>query len=301
MLQQTQVATVIPYFVRWIARFPTVSSLAEATEQDVLAMWQGLGYYRRCRMLLEGSKFVAANGMPSTAAAWRDVPGVGRYTAGAIASIASGEVTPLIDGNVERVFARLTGCDFSGSKLAKAAWDWAESLVDPNRPGDHNQALMELGATVCKPLNPSCPSCPLKTQCFAYQNSAQDQLPVKTERRKTVVLNQCVAVHYADGKFGLRQIPEGEWWQGMWEFPRSEANDPKPNGLKLGVVRHVVTHHKISLEVFLVSDTNNGLIWYREGELETLPLPAPQRRSLEMAQKHLRACEQATKTSEASV
>ena len=300
MLQQTQVATVIPYFLRWIERFPTVHTLAAASEQDVLALWQGLGYYRRCRMLLKGAQFILSEGMPRTAQEWQTVPGVGRYTAGAIASIANGEVTPLVDGNVERVFARLTGSDLCGQKLTSSAWQWAERTIDRTRPGDHNQALMELGATICKPQIPACASCPLKAQCIAFATSSQGSLPVKTKPRQTVALRQCVTVHYSQGRFGLRQIPDGEWWQGMWEFPRSDGDKARPTGRNLGTIRHAVTHHKITLDVFLVKDGNPTLTWYSQDELANLPLPSPQRRVLKIALAHLRAFEQAAKTSAAT-
>jgi A/G-specific adenine glycosylase len=291
MLQQTQVSTVLPYYARWMERFPTAGALAEADEQEVLSYWQGLGYYRRGRNLLKGAQFVRERGVPRTANEWLSVPGVGRYTSGAIASIAHGEPTPVVDGNVERVFARLTGNCASGPDLHKAAWLWAEKLVPKSRPGDWNQALMELGATVCTPRKPLCPACPVKTYCSAYREDKQEELPTPKVATKPIHLSYIVWIPYNAGSFGLRQIPEGQWWHGMWEFPRAVESadlqkllpDVKPQ--RLTVLKHQVTHHKIVLEAFVadVAVRNAKLNWHTAVELEALPMPAPQRRLLRLA------------------
>lgn len=294
MLQQTQVATVIPFFERWMARFPTVAALAAADEQDVLAMWQGLGYYRRCRFLLLGARYVVANGMPVSAAAWRLVPGVGPYTAGAISSIAFGEPAPLVDGNVERVFARLTGCDLSEGALTAAAWKWAEREVHGERPGDWNQALMELGATVCKPVEPLCASCPVSDLCVAFRDGLQASLPVAARKAKTVELTHITWAPCFEGRFGIHQIPENEWWHGMWEFPRVSSLDrvselqalfPDAWVESLGSIRHTVTNHKIRLvaSVVRVDSCVEGLRWVTVEELAGVAMPAPQRRVLKLA------------------
>ncbi len=287
MLQQTQVQTVIPFYVRWMERFPTVDSLAAADEQEALSLWQGLGYYRRCRLLLNGARFVALSGMPTTAADWRKVPGVGRYTAAAIASIAFDEPAPLADGNVERVFARVTGCDACGPKLTSEAWGWAAKVLNAARPGNHNEALMELGATVCKPSKPLCERCPLSETCFAYLTSCQGSLPSPKPRRGVVSLERHVRIPYCALKFGVRQIPEGEWWQGMWEFPREPVVDSRD--LHLGTIKHVVTHHKIRLDICLaeVGTQDPALRWLTSQELDDLPMPAAERRALRLAQRHL--------------
>ena len=172
MLQQTRVAVVIERYRSFIVRFPTVISLALAPEQDVLAEWSGLGYYRRARMLHKAAQFLAANNegnLPTTSAELRTLPGVGAYTAAAIASIAHQEVVAVVDGNVERVVCRLEGWEHDrpggASALARKIDSHAQALVDPVRPGDFNQAVMELGATVCTPRNPQCVVCPLVADC----------------------------------------------------------------------------------------------------------------------------------------
>ena len=293
MAQQTQVATVIPYWERWLARFPTVEALAAADEHDALAQWQGLGYYRRARLFLAGARWVAANGMPRTAAGWRAVPGVGPYTAGAIASIAFDDPAPLVDGNVERVYARLADDASEGSALHRAAWRWAEGEVHGARPGDWNQALMELGATVCTPKGPACERCPLRKGCLAFARSTQALRPAPAKRRATVDLRFAVWVPESEGRFGMRQIPEGEWWEGMWEFPRAPLDEEGSLEAlvgagwrqEAGVVRHGVTHHRIENRVSLVrcEARSPRLEWFREEELAALPIPTPQRRALAKA------------------
>ncbi|HWA82948.1 MAG TPA: A/G-specific adenine glycosylase [Fimbriimonadaceae bacterium] len=284
MLQQTQVATVIPYFERWMRRFPTIKALAEASEPDVLSIWQGLGYYRRCRLLLEGAKWAVEHGLPQTAAAWIKAPGVGRYTAAAIASISQGEPVAVVDGNVERVFARIDGCELSGSALTRAAWKWAELQIPTDRPGDWNQTMMELGATVCKPREPACNACPLAAGCFARREDAQGRLPVASVKPKAVHVKHTARVNFFAGQFGLEQIPRGEWWEGMWRFPAAGNAE----GVPIGVVRHSVTHHRIALSVSIAADAKTpGLRWYSLEELKHLPMPAPQRRALKLAVESL--------------
>lgn len=291
MLQQTQVATVVPYWLRWMEGFPTVEALAAASEQDVLSLWQGLGYYRRGRMMLAGARWMAENGVPTTAQDWLKVPGVGRYTSGAVASIALGESVPIVDGNIERVYARLCGDAASGAALATAAWTWASRELFTPRPGDWNQALMELGATICRPVNPECPICPLKENCVARLTFRVDELPTRLPKRSAISLRFFLALPVYEGRFGLRQIPEGQWWHGMWEFPREQDQATLEAILEgaplepLGVIRHSVTHHRITLEVSLASATRqlNNLHWYSVEELQSLPMPAAQRRALKLA------------------
>ena len=295
MAQQTQVGTVIPYWERWLARFPTVEALAAADEADVLAQWQGLGYYRRARLFLAGARWVARHGMPRTASGWKEVPGVGPYTAGAIASIAFGDPAPLVDGNVERVYARLADDASSDAPLHRAAWRWATEGVHGERPGDWNQALMELGATVCVPRAPLCERCPLTAHCLAHQRGTQASRPAPAKRRETVDLRFAVWVPVCEGRYGMRQIPSGEWWEGMWEFPRApldeEASLAKLVGegwrQEAGTVRHAVTHHRIENRVSLVrcEERSPALEWFAEDELAAIPIPTPQRRALALVKK----------------
>lgn len=291
MLQQTGVTTVIPYFERWMDRFPTVEALARADEQAVLALWQGLGYYRRCRNLLAGARFVAEHGWPSSAADWLAVPGVGRYTAGAIASIALGEPSPLVDGNVERVYSRVTLDRSTGDVLKRQAWHWAEAQMRASAPGEWNQALMELGATVCTPKRPICTECPIVSACLAVAAGVQADLPTSFEKRQTVAVAYDVAVVIHQGRFGLRQIPPGEWWEGMWEFPRFDRGRTDLIGIQLPPLKHVVTHHRITLYPVIVSEPPSGidLQFFQASELADVPLPAPQRRILRQVRTALAA------------
>lgn len=295
MAQQTQVGTVIPYWERWLARFPTVETLAASEDHDVLAMWQGLGYYRRARLFLAGARWVAEHGMPRTATGWREVPGVGPYTAGAIASIAFNDPAPLVDGNVERVYARLVDDPAADAALHRNAWRWAAEQVHGARPGDWNQALMELGATICVPRAPLCESCPLKAWCSAYARGTQGVRPAPAKRKATKDLKYAVWVPEFEGSYGMRQIPPGEWWEGMWEFPRAPLDEEAAlealvgEGWRqeAGVVRHGVTNHRIENRVSLVrcEARSPELEWFEEGELAGLPIPTPQRKALALTKK----------------
>jgi A/G-specific adenine glycosylase len=289
MLQQTTVAAVVPFFHRWMERFPTVEDLASAEVEEVLAAWQGLGYYRRARMLHQGARWVVSLGWPRSAAEWREVPGVGAYTAGAISSIAQGLSEAVVDGNVERVFARVTGCALSGPALNRAAWDWARRGVPNERPGDYNQALMELGATVCTPRSPDCGGCPCSSACFALQLGKVESLPTPVPKPEVIQLSHVCAIPRSGGLWGVRQIPAGRWWEGMWEFPREESLQalevllPGGTWTPLGSFRHTVTRHRIRLEVLLwEGETLDGLRWVEPAELAILPLPAPMRRAEKM-------------------
>ena len=193
MLQQTQIATVIAYYERWMARFPTVADLAEASLDNVLKLWEGLGYYSRARNLHSAAQMVVSdyNGrIPTTAAELMKLKGIGRYTAGAIASIAFDEPAPVLDGNVIRVFSRLTDLsdDVTKTKTKNHLWDLATKLVPQDRPGDYNQAVMELGQSICVPQNPKCLLCPLTSLCLARQRGTQLERPVKPPRKKNTSL-----------------------------------------------------------------------------------------------------------------
>jgi A/G-specific adenine glycosylase len=214
MLQQTRVAAVIEHYHEFLRRFPTIAKLAVAREASVLAAWSGLGYYRRARMLHAAAKVVVrklGGKFPATAESWRELPGVGRYTAAAIASIAFGEAVAVVDGNVERVLQRN-----AGRRLAAAeAWRAAEDLLDRERPGDFNQAMMELGATVCTPRAPACLTCPVVELCATRGELSGTAKAAPQKKRE---------IHYAldfrDGKVFLVQRPrDASLMAGMWELP----------------------------------------------------------------------------------
>ena len=186
MLQQTQVTTVLPYFARWLKTFPDFAALAAASEASVLRNWEGLGYYSRARNLHRLAKAVVARGMPATADGWRELPGVGPYTAAAIASIAFGEPRACVDGNVVRILSRLTRDATprrDSASASKALAPLAQELVNPAAPGDHNQAMMELGATVCLRRNPSCLTCPVQRLCAAAAAGDPEAYPVLEAKR----------------------------------------------------------------------------------------------------------------------
>ncbi len=232
MLQQTQVATVVPYFHRFVEAFPTVQTLAEADEQQVLTLWQGLGYYRRARNLHAAAKAVIADHGGHVPAAVNDLlklPGVGRYTAGAIASIAHGTKAAVVDGNVERVFARLMLIEkpINTPATKKMVWSIAEELVPKSSPGDYNQALMELGATICTPKPPKCFVCPVREHCRAVQETNPERLPIKLAKKKPKEVTHLVIAANRNGKYLFEQRPSEGLWSNMWQLPTWEEPPPE--------------------------------------------------------------------------
>ncbi|XP_006282600.2 adenine DNA glycosylase [Capsella rubella] len=237
MLQQTRVQTVLEYYKRWMLKWPTINDLAQASLEEVNEMWAGLGYYRRARFLLEGAKMVVAgkDGFPNQASSLMKVKGIGEYTAGAIASIAFNEAVPVVDGNVIRVLARLKAISANPKdrRTARNFWKLAAQLVDPSRPGDFNQSLMELGATLCSVSKPSCSSCPVSSQCRAYSLSQENRTisvtdyPTKVVKAKPRCDFCCVCVleilnlerNQSGGRFVLVKRPEEGLLAGLWEFP----------------------------------------------------------------------------------
>ena len=274
MLQQTQVTTVIPYFERFIAAFPTVETLAAAPLGDVLKRWEGLGYYNRARNLHRAAQHITVQydaKFPTTAAALQTLPGIGRYTAGAIASIAFGEAVPALDGNVMRVLSRLYDIadEVTSSPTQKHLWAIASELVPADRPGDYNQAIMELGRTVCKPRNPLCLVCPVSHHCLAYQRGIQNERPVKAPRQKTPHYDVAAGVIWNDsGQVLIAQRPANGLLGGLWEFPggKQESGESLEQclqrelqeelaiqvdvGVLLATVRHAFTHFRITLHAF---------------------------------------------------
>lgn len=279
MLQQTQVGTALPYWERWMARFPTVGALAGATEQEVLSAWQGLGYYQRAKRLLDAARLVEAKGWPANAAEWQSLPGVGRYTAAALASITLGEPAAVVDGNVERVFARFIRSSLSGGPLTRAAYDWAEGQIDSESPGDWNQAMMELGARICTPRSASCNECPLATECESAFRSDRHELPTKAKKKPSVDLEWHYAASFEKVMIGLQKIEGGLWWAGMWQLPRIET----AKGVPYATVRHTVTHHRIASHGYLTDDMPDAVSWFTLGEVAKLPLPAAQRKLVDGA------------------
>ncbi|MFN0248460.1 MAG: A/G-specific adenine glycosylase [Kofleriaceae bacterium] len=255
MLQQTRVATVIPYWERWMTKFPTVSALASAPLDDVLAAWAGLGYYSRARNLQKGAQTVTATwagALPRRASELREVPGIGPYTAGAIASIAFGERAPLVDGNVARVLSRVFGItdDIKSTAGTKALWSRAGELMtalpDAIAPGDLNQGLMELGATLCSPADPRCLVCPLARTCVAALEGRQSELPVVAARKKEselpILARTLVWICNGDEILLARRRPDG-LFGGLWELPTLEL----ARALGVTIDHAPVAHHDQTL------------------------------------------------------
>ena len=231
MLQQTQVDTVIPYYERFLTRFPTVQALARAPLETLLQFWSGLGYYSRARNLhLAAQQIVAQHGgkIPNDRKMLLALPGIGRYTVGAILSIAFGQQEPVLDGNVIRVLTRLHGIatDPKIPSTQEKLWSLAQGLARCSRPGDMNQALMELGATVCLPTQALCATCPLRKECVALATHQVENLPLKIQRQKSIKVHYVAAMIYHRGKVLLAKRPPAKHLGEMWEFPQWEI--PKP-------------------------------------------------------------------------
>lgn len=229
MMQQTTYQTVLPYYERFLHRFPDVAALAAADERDVLKAWEGMGYYARARNLHKAAKKIAAEGWPRTAAEWAAMPGVGPYTAAALASVLAGEKVPVVDGNVARVFARYWRLNDDFRKLparARLACRLQPYIARTDAPGDFNQAMMELGALVCTPTNPVCGECPLVRTCAARKAGVQADYPRKAEKKPLPVRKVTAAVMTdGRGKVLLVENREGGLLKGLWELPAVEAVD----------------------------------------------------------------------------
>lgn len=227
MLQQTQVATVIDYYTRFMKRFPSVKKLAAADEAEVLKLWEGLGYYRRARQLHAAAKIVIEKHAGRFPTRFDDVlalPGIGRYTAGAILSISQDQTLPILEGNTIRLFARLMEMkvDPKLSASQKTLWEFSENLLPKKRCGDFNQALMEVGNQICSPKNPRCLICPINEFCPTAIKGLQLQIPVASKKMKYENLHEAVILVQRKNKYLIRQCGPGERWENLWDFPRLE-------------------------------------------------------------------------------
>ena len=276
MLQQTRVAAVIDYYQRFLQNFPTVEKLAKAREASVLAAWSGLGYYRRARMLHAAAKKVSREYkgiFPKTSSELQKLPGIGRYTSAAIASIAFDEPIAVVDGNVERVLGRISGKHLGGESV----WEIANQLLEPNRPGDFNQAMMELGATVCLPHQPMCLVCPVRNFCRTKGTPARKE-KVPSQRKRTI--------HYAlspreESVFLVQRSQTEPLMAGMWELPElPEMNGDAPEF----TLRHSITVTDYTVHVLrkAVPDEANGK-WMSNSKVVTLPLTGLARKILRRA------------------
>lgn len=310
MCQQTRVDVVRDYFVRWMKAFPDLQSLAKAEEADVLRIWQGLGYYSRARRLQQGAVYVVQEldgQMPETSEELQKIPGIGPYSAGAIASIAFGQAVPAVDGNVIRVLTRLFALpgDPNQSALKKELWSLAGQLVDPGRPGAFNQAVMELGALVCTPRKPSCIACPWRKQCEAYAQGTVAQFPALPKKAPPTERHMALVLLRHRGSYALLRLGrDAPWWAGLDAFPFVEASGPealvraataqaraiaalaRPDPLRLTPVKHTVTRFKVHLTPYVFEAATRGaqqagLSWIPWAELRQASLPAPHRVALQ--------------------
>lgn len=305
MLQQTQVETVIPYFNRWMKVFPDIQTLSEADEQTVLVLWEGLGYYSRARNLLSAAKIIKdeLNGqLPQTMQDLQKLPGIGRYTAAAIASLAYNLDIATVDGNIRRVISRA----FDVTEPARSTqgeqkiWYLTQSNLPPGQAGDYNQALMDLGSTICSPNKPQCEQCPIVEYCLGFQKGVQEERPVKKPRKTIPHLTVTAGVIRQDGQVLLARRPRNGLLGGLWEFPGGTLEEADENletclrreileelgvnihvGEGFGKYKHAYTHFKITLFAFLCSLSNgeepqplecDELAWVKLPELRDFPM-----------------------------
>jgi len=316
MLVQTTVAAVIPYFERFLERFPSPKALAEADEDDVLKAWEGLGYYRRARQLHATARHVVehySGDLPPDPKALLALPGVGRYMAGAILSFAFDLPAPILEANSQRVLARLMALkdEMQRTSSQRQLWAVAEELVPPEGAGDFNQALMDLGASICTPRNPGCLICPLAPACRARELGMQDLLPVQAPRPAVLPVSEACALVVDGGHVLVVQRGEGGLWSKFWEFPTVNLDGADPAGrvqgrrvdLREGIetlagvraeigrqlktLTYTVTRHRVVLSVYLARALRGDLDpgyggrsarWVRPEELEALALIAPARK-----------------------
>lgn len=303
MLQQTQVATVIPYFERFVARFPDIASLAAADESEVLRLWEGLGYYRRARQLHRAAQvLVERHGgqFPDAPEAVAALPGVGRYTAGAILSIAFGQRAPILEANTKRVLSRLLAYRGDPEQAAgqQLLWRFAEDILPRQNVGAFNQALMELGSEVCTPRNPACDACPVNELCPTRAAGLQDAIPPRKQKPQYEAVTEAAVVVRRRGKIFVRQRTAAERWAGLWDFPRfalaTAKGEPSPEelaaavhaatgltvepGPRLTTIKHGVTRFRITLHCYEANHVSGEpprdeqTAWLRPAEFANYPL-----------------------------
>lgn len=286
MLQQTRAAVVGPYYERFVARYPTADALAAAPERELLAEWSGLGYYTRARNLQKAAREVAAAGaFPREYEAIRALPGVGDYTAAAVASIAFGLRHAVLDGNVVRVLSRAFAerGDVQSQAVRTRLKEQARRLLDPRHPGESNQALMELGATVCLPKNPQCLLCPWRDQCAARAAGIEQQLPVKGRKREPLRVQLSLCLVERRGAVLLRQREaHSSRLAGFWDLPEERELPHATKGGSIGSFRHSITRHDYVVQVREASVIRapKGFRWIARRELDRLPLSTMARKAL---------------------
>jgi A/G-specific adenine glycosylase len=310
MLQQTTVTAVVPYYERFVARFPTVHALAAADESEVLKLWEGLGYYRRARHLHAAARRLVAQfptALPDDPDVWFALPGVGRYILGAVLSRAFDRKLPIVEANSLRVLARLFGYrgDPRSGEGKKWVWAAAAAVLPETRCGDFNEALMELGALVCKPDGPKCGECPVRSHCVAYDNNLQQLIPPKAIPPAVTAMREVAVVIRNGPRVWLGQRPDGVRWAGMWELPHGPVvgRESFPAAVRrvvseltgltatverrLAMVRHTVTTNDITMTAYeatakgrTVSPFYTNWTWTSAEDAADRPTPVPQRKLL---------------------
>jgi A/G-specific adenine glycosylase len=321
MLQQTRVETVIPYFQKWMERFPTISRLAAAPQQEVLNLWEGLGYYSRARNLHRAAQILVAEfdgELPQDVESLQKLPGIGRYTAAAIASIAFRQDQAALDGNVRRVLSRVFDVAEPARSMEgeRRLWELAEENLPRGRAGDYNQAVMDLGATLCTHKNPDCGRCPLNEICQARALGIQEDRPISAPKAKIPHHTVTAAVIQRDGQVMIVQRPSNGLLGGMWEFPggKQEPGEDLINclqreileelgtkiqvGESVGVYKHAYTHFKVTLHAFLCRlngrepqiKEHTDLRWVAPAELDDFPMGKIDRQIASNLQKGVTQC-----------
>jgi A/G-specific adenine glycosylase len=291
MLQQTRARAAIPYYERFLERFPAVEALASAAEEEALTLWSGLGYYSRARNLLRAARqVVAAGGFPRDYDAIRALPGVGDYTAAAISSMAFQLPYAVVDGNVMRVVARVENdaADIAAPRTRERFLVVAQSWLDPRHPGLFNQALMELGATVCLPRQPRCPVCPISSLCRARESGTVLELPVKLRKTTPVRIAGTLLVARKGRRVLLRQREAGaRRMAGFWDLPAPEDLPGARTGARLGEFRHTITHHHYTFTVLAATlptgPAGPRFRWFAPEALAGIPLSTTARKALKLA------------------
>jgi len=308
MAQQTRIETMLPYYQRWLERFPEITTLASTPLDDVLRFWSGLGYYRRARNLHRAARQIVENydgRLPSDPPTLETLPGIGRYTAGAIASLAYGVPAPLVDGNVIRVFARLLNIakNITRPAVVERFWSIAAVLVPPCNPGPFNEGLMELGALLCTPQSPACHRCPLKRDCRAYARGVVEERPVRPPKKNVPIVQiAAVIIKRDDGAVLMVQNEYERLFGGLWQLPQ-QPHDFRPAGAtgkralaealaeqlghtvtvgkKIGRLEHALSHRRLSIDLYSAAmpDRHPSLHGYRDYRW----LPEPEADALAMA------------------
>jgi len=296
MLQQTQVETVIPYFERFMARFPDLTSLAQAEESEVLQVWEGLGYYSRARNLHKAARVIVDEHdgqIPADVGILKSLPGIGAYTAGAIASIAFGAPEPALDANIRRVTIRLLDLrEQPGAKTDERLWEFSRHILPGSRVGDYNQALMDLGSAICTPSNPLCQLCPLQAECLAFQRGTEADLPLRKPKAKVPHRLVLAAVITHENKVLLARRSSDGMLGNLWEYPggsvpedTSDLRDALQELLRtrfglsvevetlLGVYKHAYTHFRITLHAFTCEPADPAYLTLPQG-FEWVPIRA---------------------------